>query len=240
MFTEKIFFKKKQYPNKLEDYFVLSNQKNLKEIIKEKWTKDFLKNFISNKILLKFAKGYLKRIDSVKIKPSDLSNQFEFCDKFEGENKFNRHTSQTCVQLLGLNNDQTRRILYDIKEENNLVLIKLKDDLVYTKFSDFSMKDLLPADLKPPTLEAIDKCIIENYSLNEFFTLQELMYDLEELGFKESDILNWKLNIEKNQMSNNTFESILLKIETKSGVMGALGLRNKTQHAKLKFLNIED
>ena len=99
---------------------------------------------------------------------------------------------------------------------------------------------MISSDLTPSKLEAIDKCIIDNYSLDTFYTLQELMYDLEDFGFNESEILDWKLNIEKNQRSNDSFENILLKIETKSGVMGALGLRNKAQHAKLKFLKKED
>ena len=243
LFSEKIFFKSKKpikFPLLLEKYFIESNNYTLVNIIEIIWTSDnnsFLKSFINNEILLKYVKGVILTSDFRRIKPFQIQEKVEFLKRFREDNKFNNFTSKACASLLGLSHEKERNCLYDIEEEGlNLYSIKLKEELKTVKFFDFSMKEIIPINIRLTILEEIDQAIMDNYSLNTYYTLQEIMYDLEKIGFKENDIIDWKQNIEKKQISNNTFESILLKIETRSGVMSAMGLRNQTQHAKLKFL----
>ncbi len=246
MFSNQIYFKtsrKNSFPSELKRYYILPDEITLEQLLLNKWNSnnhEFLKQILLNPPIFNLIKNDLKTIDRKKIIITSIEN-IVFSEENFKNNRFNERTKKACINLIGLRNSQVRSVLYDFKDVGkNVYSIKLKEDLVYTKFLDFSMRDLISSDLTPSKLEAIDKCIIDNYSLDVFYTLQELMYDLEDFGFNESEILDWKLNIEKNQKSNNTFESILLKIETKSGVMGAFGLINTTQHAKLKFLRKED
>lgn len=245
MFSNQIYFKtprKNTFPSELKRYYILPNEITLEKLLLSKWNSnnhEFLKQFLLNPPIFNLIKNDLKIIDRKKITITSIDDIIFSEENFKN-NRFNERTKKACINLLGLRNSQIRSILYDFKDVGkNFYSIKLKEGLVYTKFLDFSMRDLISSDLTPSKLEAIDKCIIDNYSLDTFYTLRELMYDLEDYGFKESEIMDWKLNIEKNQKDNFTFDSILLRIKTKSGVMGALGLLNKTKHAKLKFLRKE-
>lgn len=245
LFSKKIYFKATKeniFPSGLKKYYILHDNKNLEEILLNIWNSEnneFLKQFILNQPIFDLIRDNLRSENREKIIISS-NKDILFSEKDFKDNKFKILTSKTCVNLIGLRNNETRRILFDYNHEgDNLYSIKLKENLLYTKIFDYSMKDFLPANLTSSKLELIDKSIIENYTLDEFYTLQELLFDLEDLGFKETEILDWKLNIEKNQRDNTSFESILLNIKTKSGVMGALGLLNKTKHAKLKFLRKE-
>ena len=246
LFSSKIYFKtprRNTFPSELKRYYILPDEITLEQLLINKWNSnnhEYLKLFLLNPPIFNLIKNDLKTINKKKITITSIDN-IVFSEENFKNNRFNERTKKACVNLLGLRNSQTRSILYDFKDVGkNIYSLKLKEDLVYTKFLDFSMRDLISSDLTLSKLEAIDKCIIDNFSLNEFYTLQELLYELEDYGFQESEILDWRQNIEKNQRSNNNFESIILKINTKSGVMGALGLRNKTQHAKLKFLKKEE
>jgi len=173
LFSSKIYFKtprRNTFPSELKRYYILPDEITLEQLLINKWNSnnhEYLKLFLLNPPIFNLIKNDLKTINKKKITITSIDN-IVFSEENFKNNRFNERTKKACVNLLGLRNSQTRSILYDFKDVGkNIYSLKLKEDLVYTKFLDFSMRDLISSDLTLSKLEAIDKCIIDNFSLNE-------------------------------------------------------------------------